>query len=268
MNVSALGGRLCRAWQRRLARRLGRRTFSMPAGRPLVSFTFDDFPRSALAAGGSILEAAGAAGTFYTSLGLCGKRTATGDQFTHEDLESLLQSSHEIGCHTFHHCHSWETPAAVFEDSVIRNADTLRALSSSARFESLSYPLSYPRPDTKRRVSRHMATSRGGGQTFNVGTIDLNYLSAFFIEQSRDDVSAIERMIDANAAAGGWLILATHDISDAPTDFGCTPALFTRIVRRCVESGAQLATVSAAWFALQARAGARSSHAQAMASVS
>ena len=61
------------------------------------------------------------------------------------------------------------------------------------------------------------ALKRGGGQTFNHGAVDLNYLSAFFLEQSRDNPAAIRQTIAANHAAGGWLIFATHDICEVKT---------------------------------------------------
>jgi hypothetical protein len=89
-------------------------------------------------------------------------------------------------------------------------------------------------------VARYFACARAGGQTFNVGVVDLNYLKAFFIEQSRDNFEAIREMIDANARANGWLIFATHDVCDTPTRFGCTPVLFERIVEYATQSGAAI----------------------------
>jgi len=37
---------------------------------PIVSFTFDDFPQSALEVGGRILESEGISGAFYAAFGL------------------------------------------------------------------------------------------------------------------------------------------------------------------------------------------------------
>src|SRR5438067_1641036 len=58
--------------ERTAARRLARRPFVMKKGEPLISFTFDDFPRSALKTAGRILEEHGIFGTYYGSLGLMG----------------------------------------------------------------------------------------------------------------------------------------------------------------------------------------------------
>jgi hypothetical protein len=98
------------------------------------------------------------------------------------------------------------------------------------RLRSLSYPKSYPRPQTKRCVARYYGCARQGGQTFNAGSVDLNYLNGFFIEQCRDKLDAIKRVIDANAQGKGWLIFATHDVSDPPSHFGCSPSFFWQVV--------------------------------------
>jgi peptidoglycan/xylan/chitin deacetylase (PgdA/CDA1 family) len=213
---------------------------------PLISFTFDDFPRSALFTGGSVLEKYGAVGTYYTSLGLMGRTAPTGEMFRQEDLEPLLQRGHELGCHTFSHCHAYDTPAPEFERSILENRRTLRALVPEADFRTLSYPISGPRPNTKRRTAKYFAACRGGGQVYNSGTIDLNNLQAFFLEQSRDNPQAIKELVDSNRRAGGWLVFATHDVCDNPTRFGCHPAFFDEVVRYSLNSGAAIVSVSKA----------------------
>jgi hypothetical protein len=82
------------------------------------------------------------------------------------------------------------------------------------------------------------------------GEGDLNYLSAFFLEKSRDDFDAVATLIEQNRRARGWLVLATHDVDDHPTPYGCTPAFFEAVVRRVVESGATVLPVAAACEAL------------------
>jgi len=238
-------------YQRTTARYFFQRPFTIHSEVPIISFTFDDFPRSALLIGGAILKSFGLAGTYYSSLGLIGKETATGNMFLAEDLKLLVEQGHELGCHTFNHSHAWDTSPRAFEDSIIANRQALSKLIPSASFETLSYPISVPRAQTKRRVSKYFACCRCGGQTFNVGRVDLNYLSAFFLEQSRDRPEAIKRLIDENSRARGWLIFATHDICKDPTRFGCTPDLFEDVLKYSVNSGARILSVSRAYKALQ-----------------
>ena len=229
-----------------VSRRLFRRSVTMRNPAPLVSFTFDDFPRSALRVGGAILKRFGLAGTYYTSFGLMGQQAPTGEIFVAEDLPELLAQGHELGCHTFHHCHSWETKPRVFEASIEENRDALARWVPGASFKTFSYPIALPGARTKWRVSKHFDCCRGGGQAHNAGTLDTNMLSAYFLEKDGGDLARVKRMFEANARDGGWLILATHDVCAAPTPYGCTPEFFESVVRHAVDSGAKIVPVSEA----------------------
>ncbi len=241
---TSVRGRLARE----SARLLCRRPFRINTQVAVISFSFDDFPRSALLAGGRILGRYGARGTYYASLGLMGKQGPPGPMFLLEDLRRLLDQGHDLGCHTFGHCHSLNTPPAAFERSVIENQLALGQLLPGASFRTLAYPISPPRPGTKRRAGRHFLCCRGGGrfQAFNDGVADLNCLSAFFLEKSRDNPDAVKALIDRNVSARGWLIFATHDVSDSPSPYGCTPRFFEDVVHYAVNSGARILPVAQA----------------------
>ena len=246
MNLSHVWARIQSRYQRTVTGLLFRRLFEMHNAIPYVSFTFDDFPRSALHAGGAILRRFGLRGTYYASFGLMGTEAPTGAIFVRDDIEQLLAQEHELGCHTFAHCHSWETRPRVFEDSIIENKRALEKLVPGAAFRSFSYPISGPRPYTKRRVGKYFNCCRGGGQGFNVGITDLNLLKAFFLEKCRDNGSFVKGVISRSCRARGWLILATHDISNTPTRYGCTPEFFEDIVKCAVDSGARILPVGQA----------------------
>jgi peptidoglycan/xylan/chitin deacetylase (PgdA/CDA1 family) len=241
-------------YQRRTASRFFRRPFAIESQWPVISFTFDDFPLSALRMGGAILNRFGVAGTYYASLGLAGQDTPTGRIFAADDLRTVLDQGHELGCHTFSHCDSFQTPTDAFELSVVQNQAALKRLLPDTEFRTFSYPISLPRLLTKSRVAHRFLCCRGGGQTFNVGTADLNLLSAFFLEKSRNDIQIVKRMIDRNHQARGWLILATHDVSESPTQYGCTPRFFEDVVQYAVSSGARILPVVKALENLQASA--------------
>jgi peptidoglycan/xylan/chitin deacetylase (PgdA/CDA1 family) len=209
----------------------------------MISFTFDDFPRSALSNGGATLRQHGFSGTYYASFGLMGQQRSTGEIFRCDDLQELIREGHELACHTFDHCDSWKTTPDAFEASIVRNRQAAAQHVPGVTLKSLSYPISWPRPATKRRIASLFECARGGGQTFNAGVTDLNYLQAFFIEQTRGDFDPIKQIIDDNTHATGWLIFATHDVSHNPTRFGCTPALFERIVDYAKKSGAHVLPV-------------------------
>ena len=95
---------------------VGRREFSLLETGPLISFSFDDFPLSALQAGGAILKSYSACGTFYAAMGLMGKTSPQmGPYFGPGDLEILLKDGHELGSHTFSHISCRATSPGDFE---------------------------------------------------------------------------------------------------------------------------------------------------------
>jgi peptidoglycan/xylan/chitin deacetylase (PgdA/CDA1 family) len=251
MDTATLLARLGGRWRRDLGNCFGRRPAEVSLPHPVVSFTFDDFPRSALSVGGAVLESYGVKGTYYVSLGLAGKMTPTGEICHLEDVEQAVQRGHELGCHTFDHCHAWDIRPNEFEQSILRNLDALSQIVPGAPCRTLAYPISNPSPGNKLRAGRHFVCCRGGGQTFNSVHVDLNNLRAFFLEQSRDHPDVIEQLVDRNADARGWLIFATHDVSQNPTRFGCSTALFERIVRYVVRSGVTILPVYQTWTSIK-----------------
>ena len=230
---------------------LGQRGIHLTNQTPVISFTFDDFPRSALKSGGSILEKYGLAATYYAALGLMNAEAPVGRIFSEEDLHEVLIRGHELGCHTFDHCHAWKTHPRTFEESILRNRRTLSRLLPGASFPTHSYPLDIPRPRTKHKTEKYFLCCRGGSQTLNYGRTDLNYLKAYFLERSSGNSTVVKALIDWNCRRGGWLIFGTHDITQNPSPFGCTPGFFTDIVRYAVRSGATILPVAAALKKLQ-----------------
>jgi peptidoglycan/xylan/chitin deacetylase (PgdA/CDA1 family) len=220
-----------------------RRPLVVRTKRPLISFSFDDFPRSAFFAGGTILQNAGVRGTYYVSLGLMGKQEPTGTICLPEDLKLLRERGHELGCHTFDHCDSWNTETSTFLKSVNRNRQALVDLFPGSQFKSFSYPINPPRIRTKGKMAKQFVCSRGGGQRHNVGTTDSNYLAAYFLEKSRGNLALVKEAIDLNHQSGGWLIFATHDIDSNPTPYGCTPEFFSEVVEYSLRSGALVVPV-------------------------
>lgn len=236
---------------RNAAKLVCRRLLAVKADPPLISFTFDDFPRSALAAG-EILNRHGFAGTYYVALSLAGQTGRPGRMFKIEDLPLVVGQGHELGCHTYGHCHSWETASRQYESSVIENSLKLKDLLPDVQLRSFAYPYSSPHPMNKYRVTRHFWCCRAGEQGINAGTVDLNMLDAFFLEKTRGDLGPVREIIELNCRRHGWLIFATHDVCDSPTPWGCTLSFFEQVVNCAAESGARILPVSKALEVLRA----------------
>src|SRR5882757_6246651 len=95
--------------------------FALRNDTPMVSFTFDDLPKSAVTTGAGLLEAHGARGTFYVSGGMVGTSTpnwAAGDA---ADVVALHAKGHEIGCHTFSHKRACDLDARALAEQIGRN---------------------------------------------------------------------------------------------------------------------------------------------------
>lgn len=226
---------------------------------PLISFTFDDFPLSALEVGGKILREYGVLGTYYVSLGLLDRHETVGRICSAVHLKEALDQGHELGCHTFNHCDAWDTEPKSFEESIWENQRALASLMPGATFKTMSYPISTtPRPTTKKQSGLHFACCRAGGQSNNVGSVDLNYVRSFFLEQSRDDPDKIFDLIEQNRLVNGWLIFSTHDVADRPSRYGCTPRVFRDAVRKAVGSSTRVLPVFAAL--KEVLGGAQNSH--------
>ena len=224
-----------------------RRRVRLAVNFPVISFTFDDFPRSSLSLGGAILEEHGLAATYYAALGLMNSDDPdVGRIFSEEDLRGAHGRGHELGCHTFDHWHAWNTQPKAFEASILRNRQALNRILPGVSFLTHAYPLGIPRPQTKQIVAKYFSCCRGCSQKTNSGITDLNFLRAFFLEQSRGDIAIVKAMIDKNCVCGGWLVFATHDVAENPGRFGCTPGFFREVVRQAVASRATILPVAAA----------------------
>jgi peptidoglycan/xylan/chitin deacetylase (PgdA/CDA1 family) len=198
---------------------------------PIVTFTFDDFPRSAYLAGAEILDQFGFKATYYVSLGLMGKKLPVGDAFIEEDILNLIYDGHELGCHTFDHYESWKTKSNEFNNSIKKNTNVFKTITSEIHFKSFSYPKTNPSPTNKAIAGKNFDSCRAGGQINNLNQVDLNLLRSYFIDKRNNrDITELKDLVDRNTEENGWLIISTHDISDTPSKFGCSIEYFKEIV--------------------------------------
>src|ERR1700744_6490478 len=144
-----------------------------PDREPLVSFTFDDFPRNALTVGGKILKASGARGTYYTALGLMGATTELGEQFRRSDLDALLADGHELGSHTFSHVSCRKVTAERFREEGRRGQAAIDSLTGDQQRRNFAFPFGDITMHAKRSAGRYVSSARGIWGGLNDGTADL-----------------------------------------------------------------------------------------------
>jgi peptidoglycan/xylan/chitin deacetylase (PgdA/CDA1 family) len=194
---------------------------------PMVSFTFDDLPKSAATTGADLLEAHDARGTFYVSGGLIGTATPNWGTGDGEDIVSLHRRGHEIGCHTFSHQRTCDLDADSLAEEIERNRRYFRSLDSSIEVETFAYPFGYGSFMRKHQLSLAFQSCRSIVPGVNSGTVDLQFLRATPLIEGHIDRDGIERAFDEAQSTNGWLIFYGHDVADGPSPYGCSPALLS-----------------------------------------
>ena len=225
---------------------LKRRVTVAPA-RPIVSFTFDDFPASALDVGGAILESRGVRGTYYACAGLT-ERPGHADL---DDFRRCLERGHELADHSFTHVHCREAATPELIDQILRNRAALPE-GASAHF---AYPFGASDPRSEQVVARLAPTARAAVPGINVGRVPAHWLRANELYSAKG-IDGLRALIEENACRRGWMIVFTHDVSETPGPHGCTPADLAAVLDAALASGAEVLTVDAAWRRIRgARAG-------------
>jgi len=208
---------------RTLALRLRTKPLSMRNAEAVVSISFDDFPESAWTVGGALLEKAGVQATYFTSSGLLsssenGLRVASA-----AEVAQAHGAGHEIGCHTYDHVDCRGLRASELNEQLSLNSESLRGITGDIPV-TFAYPRGSFGVSTKRTVIARYACARTSYRGLNAGTIDLAAVRAIPLYSRAFDRRSIERLLDDAMEKAAWVNFYTHDIDDAPSGFGSTPA--------------------------------------------
>ena len=209
----------------RLATHLSVEPFQLLNQTPMVSFTFDDIPKSAATTGARMLEDRGARGTFYISGGLVGTASPDWAGVDAEDIIALHRNGHEIGCHTFSHQRACDLDAESLDQEIARNRRYLRSLDPSIKVENFAYPFGYGSFARKGQLKAAFQSCRSIAPGVNSDTVDLQFLRAMPLIEQRIGRDEIERAFDEAQTYNGWLIFYTHDVAGRPSAYGCSPDL-------------------------------------------
>lgn len=239
-SASGLLGKLSRIRARVLARAPAR----VRSEARLVSFTFDDFPKSAAETGAQMLERVGARGTFYAATGLMGGDGLHGALYDADDIARLSAAGHEIAEHSCDHVDYARMTSASIEADLDASANRRSQLGLAAHATAFAYPYGEASPAAKHLIASRFATARGIGAGVNRGLCDRALLRATPIENLKRTV--IDTVIEDFDRHGGWLIFYIHDVCDHPSKWGCTPDLLEQTIERARAVGGQLTPVSTA----------------------
>jgi peptidoglycan/xylan/chitin deacetylase (PgdA/CDA1 family) len=205
--------------------------------RALASITFDDFAKSAWTTGGPILESFEARATYYVAGGLCGRAENGLEYFNADDLLAVHAAGHEVGGHTFSHPHVPLVSSRVLVNDADRNAEFVREVLGDVSLSSFAYPYGDVSLRTKLLFSRLFPSCRGTRLGVNARVVDLSQLKAVPLESRSWHADDIERAVAEAEAAKGWIIFFSHDVSDSPTPWGCTPAALEHALQTLQQVG-------------------------------
>lgn len=227
--------------RRRLRRFQNRRMIDIKTDAPIISVTFDDFPKTAANIGAPMLEAKGWRGTYYTSAKLEGTTNHHGPQFDRRDVIALDKAGHEIAGHSHDHSDLSQMSLEAVINQVKENKAELTAYNLGQSIDNFAYPFGAASASLKALLQNEYRSMRGIRAHTHQGSADLNELSSYGYYSSTAG-SIIDR-IGGLKNKPVWMTLFTHDIQDAPTPWGCTEGEFQALLDAIESSGARVMTI-------------------------
>lgn len=216
-------------------------TADVAPDRPVVTFTFDDFPKAALN-GADILERHGGRGGFYACTSMMGMRSPVmGEMFDADTLADLRQRGHEIGAHSHSHLDCARARLEKVERDIGENLVALGEAGHHETVSAFAFPYGETSYAAKRWVGDVFTTGRGILPGINVGEVDRSQLRAVELGSSamhrRRALAALKSCIESN----GWLFFFTHDVGTSPSAYGAPVGLIEELAQRAEDAGAVLA---------------------------
>lgn len=219
--------------------------------RGIVSFTFDDFPKSAAQYGADALVSADVRGTYYVCTGMRGHMNIMGQMYDAPDLETLALAGHEIGAHTHSHLDCSRVSAATVRGEIEQNLGDLKTLGQTQPIRHFAWPYGETTLDNKRKITDQVATARGILPGINSKGSDLMQLGAFELTPDAWTTMRAIKAIERTARKGGWTIIFTHDVQANPSPFGTTGEVLKRLVKASKDAGLDVLPVADAYAQIQ-----------------
>lgn len=214
----------------------------LPERERFVSFTFDDFPISAIKNGARLLETKNAHGTFYSSFGLAGTTTDSGVIGSLDEMLDIANQGHELACHTFGHLDCSNVNIIdLIEDCNLNRENALEK--KNIYLTSFAYPFGNYNYAAKKVIIDSYKSIRTVESGLNKNKVDLSALRSIALYES-SGIDKAKYWIKKLNKTGGWLVFYTHDVDDSPSRFGCSVNLFNQVLELCVAERIKIMTVA------------------------
>ena len=234
---------------RRVVKYRAQRKLAFKHDKPIVSFSFDDCPRSVMETALPLLENRSWRGTIYAAMGLCGTTNHLGLHMSCEDMKAVHKAGHHVDGHTYSHVSARSVSTQDFLTDIEQNKAVFSELGLPSP-RTFAYPYGEVTLETKRALSRKFPLLRGIHSPHGATSLDLNQTASQRLYSGSDFERCLEA-IENLKHTPIWLILFTHDVRENPSAFGCTPSDFEKVVKAVETSGAEVLPVSEALTKLQ-----------------
>lgn len=243
-NVYKPSNQIINKLKRRLVRFEGRRMRPVELDQPIVSFTFDDCPKSVINNALKPLESEGWLSTIYIAMGLCNITNHLGLHMSAGDVKAVHASGHEIADHTFSHCDAYEHSLGYVLDDIDKNQSALADLGIPPS-ESFAYPYGQVTKTLKKALGKRFKGARGIRSNSHTSAVDMNQIGSNRL-YSGDDFDVLLSQIKTLKDNPGWMTIFSHDVRENPSEFGCTPEQMLTIIEAVKDCGAQVMPVASA----------------------
>ena len=213
--------------------------------KPIVSFTFDDFPKSAAENGAEIVESVNGTATYYACSSLVGKQMTTGTQFDASDIAALRASGHEIGAHTHSHLDCSKARLSDVHDDIALNVRHLEDM-GAPNITQFAYPYGETRIELKRELIKDFETARGVLAGVNTAASDRMHLRAFQLTPNPSTIQRAAAALKAAQNSPTWIVVFTHDVSRNPSPFGAHWEDLKQLANMARDIGADILSVGGA----------------------
>ena len=115
------------------------------------------------------------------------------------------------------------------------------------RMPTFAWPFGDATLGAKRVVRGRFDLARGVRDGVNAGREDRALIKSIGLESRRLPGYDLEALMSGAAEQHGWLTAYGHDVSDRPTDYGCTPADLDRVLRLARAAGLEIRPLGDAW---------------------
>lgn len=229
---------------RRLVPYTARRPLKPRLERPIVSFSFDDCPKSVIENAIKPLAQENWRSSVYIAMGLCETTNHLGLHMSAADVKALHEDGHEIADHSYDHIDATQHSTEDFLVNIDKNQAALDELNITAS-QTFAYPYGQVTTALKSALAKRFKGARGIRSRESSEVIDLNQIRANRLYAGAE-FEKLMAQIERIKKKPGWLPIFTHDVRDNPSQYGCTPAQMREVITAVKASGAQVLTMAEA----------------------